>query len=234
MACGPGSLLDLRFVERPVELVRFQDGGEVEEGPGRGRDGDALVRRHLVRRENGAVRKEVPPRLQRSWRGDLYTRARGRANAPERGGGPVTQHGAPARGEHRGHPPAVAAEHPMPDRIDAGAETGATDLLQCAVRPHARSHRPRAADAGSPPRAAAPQGSRSPASAPRVRDLPPMWWQMTNSSAIGRSWRGNLRGWRSVRYESARALPMIAAVVVAPATKPKNGPKSRVDGKPGM
>jgi hypothetical protein len=30
------------------------------------------------------------------------------------------------------------------------------------------------------------------------------------------------------------ALPMMSAVVVAPATKPKNGPKSRVDGKPGM
>ena len=35
-------------------------------------------------------------------------------------------------------------------------------------------------------------------------------------------------------HRALSASPMIAAVVVAPATKPKNGPKSRVDGKPGM
>ena len=38
---------------------------------------------------------------------------------------------------------------------------------------------------------------------------------------------------RGLDYRSS-AAPMISAVVVAPATKPKNGPKSRVEGKPGM
>ena len=65
----------------------------------------------------------------------------------------------------------------------------------------------------------------------RVRTVCPTAY----TPSIGRSWPGNPRVWRSDRYDSAsRASPMIVAVVVAPATKPKHGPKSRVDGKPGM
>jgi hypothetical protein len=111
----------LGLVDRPLELVGRQDCRQVEEGAGGGGDRDPLLHRDLVGRERDAARVDAGP-LTAPRQADLGSGPRRVADAPQRGGGAVTEHRAGAGSEHRRHPRPMARQHRMPDRKDAAMD----------------------------------------------------------------------------------------------------------------
>ena len=80
-----GEALGLGLFDRALELVAVEDGRQVEQGPGDGRDGDSLDDGCFVAGEGRVVDLERRPRPLRPRHGDLDSRAVARPDAPERG-----------------------------------------------------------------------------------------------------------------------------------------------------
>ena len=168
---APGSRRRSASFDDLLELVFLEDAGEVELGAGGGGDGDAVVGRDLVGRENGSVKEEALTLARCAPRGrDLDPPVQG-TDAPERRR-PI---GGSARRRSRGSRPSTAlAVRPRggPRRTPRGEEGGACPIRSVARSPASRSRRRPAAHA-RPPRAAAPQVSRSPRPAARSLSFTP-------------------------------------------------------------
>lgn len=111
----------LGLVHRPVERVRGEDAGEVDERPRDGRDRDATDDGGVRRGEDAnAVHVDAGPASgTASHRADLVVRTIGRAHAPCGRRAAMAQDGALAAREHRGHPAPVGREQRVADGIDA-------------------------------------------------------------------------------------------------------------------
>ena len=62
-SCGSGQAADLGLVHGSVDLVWWEDAGEVELGAGCGGDGDPVAGGDLVGWENGSVKEESGSRV---------------------------------------------------------------------------------------------------------------------------------------------------------------------------
>jgi hypothetical protein len=109
---------ELRLVDRAFELVRREDLGQIQQGPGGRRDRDAALDGDLVRRERGAAAVDAGP-APLPGRDDLDVCPRRVADSPQRGGGAVAQDRSEAGGEDGRHPVALPCQPAMADRVDA-------------------------------------------------------------------------------------------------------------------
>jgi hypothetical protein len=83
---------------------------------------DALFHDHLVGLHVDDVHLQARGAAAMVRNADLDSRPGALADGPELGGRPVAQRRIRAGGEDGGHPPGLAAERPMPDRIHAAVE----------------------------------------------------------------------------------------------------------------
>jgi hypothetical protein len=115
--CGSGEAEDFGLVERPLEGLSWDDRGEVDEGSGRCRGGDAVMGGDLVGGENGTVRVDAWAWAEVPRRGDVDAGLAGAADAPEGGGRLMAQHRIGAAREDRRHPAAALRQHAVADRV---------------------------------------------------------------------------------------------------------------------
>jgi hypothetical protein len=125
-----GVLLVLGLVESVLEVLRREDGREVEQRAGDGGDGDAVAGGDLVGLEGrpvgGDARAPALPRRRHFGAGPL-------AQPPQRTRRAMAQHRAGPGGEDGGHPPPSLRQPSMPHRVDAPVH-----LVQPADREHPR------------------------------------------------------------------------------------------------
>ena len=145
-----GERVDLRLVERSLELASPEAGGEVQERPRRRRDRDAVVGRRLAGSERWRAMDPQAGPLSPTGRrdGDVDPRGRARSQLPQRRRRGVAQRRTAATRQDRRHvAPARAQKRMAPRRRRRGAPDAAgprrRDGRPCAVaRPRAASWRP--------------------------------------------------------------------------------------------
>src|SRR6185295_4868093 len=118
---GAAEAVDLGLRGGPLEVLRADDGGEVEEGAGGGGDEDAVVGGDLVGREPSFVDLEPGARPQGARNRDLDGCAVASPEHPEGGGRAVGEHRA-VGDEDRGHPGGFARARAVADRVHAAMD----------------------------------------------------------------------------------------------------------------
>jgi hypothetical protein len=117
--------------------------------------------------------------LQRARDGDLGARAVAAADAPERRGGAVAQHG-PRADERRRHPRRLAPQGLVADRVHAPVHGEQSPFDDAMV--DGAAMRPEREELPTRDHAMLPSRQRATASSRRIRPLHPMLWSRSNAS----------------------------------------------------
>ena len=113
----------VRLVDRSLDGLRTGDGGEVEEGADRLREGDTQTASDVPSANTRAVMDPNSWTEQSGVAGDAYVDHPRRllAEAPKRRGTAMTEHRPLSAREHRPHPSALSSHLGSPYDIDTGS-----------------------------------------------------------------------------------------------------------------